>query len=251
MSGIFAIHHSFNIGNTSICLLNCHLAHGKSSTQRRFEEIKTIYGTCLDRARPKTIRDHDVKFLFGDLNFRIEMDDDLVCQLTKLKDFETLLSCDQLLAQSRYCTFLPRLKEAPVKFAPTYKFAKNSSVYEVAKRPPAWCDRILWGDKDPVACLLYNSVESLCCSDHKPVYGIYSVTVKETVEVRSVARAKREEEKAGVKCEEEKAVVREVAKNHYAGHNDMKEQEVKGNEEENRRGEVERVKELDLIMQYF
>eukprot|EP00826_Nyctotherus_ovalis_P034740 TRINITY_DN2917_c0_g10_i1.p1 TRINITY_DN2917_c0_g10~~TRINITY_DN2917_c0_g10_i1.p1 ORF type:complete len:245 (-),score=85.75 TRINITY_DN2917_c0_g10_i1:117-851(-) len=244
------MHHSFNIGNTSICLLNCHLAHGKSSTQKRFEEIKTIYSTHLDKAQSKVVRDHDVKILFGDLNFRIEMDDDLTCQLTKLKDFETLMSCDQLLAQSRYCSFLPRLKEAPIRFAPTYKFAKNTSAYEVTKRPPAWCDRILWGDKDPVTCLHYNSVDSLCCSDHKPVYGVYSVTVKETVEVRSVARAK-EEEKVGVRCEEEKTEVCEVAKSRCAGYKDMKERDVKENGEGNRKGEVERVKELEVIMQYF
>ena len=97
------------------------------------------------------------------------------------------------------------LKEAPIKFTPTYKHTKNTSSYEVTKKPPAWCDRILWGDKDSIICQEYSSVHSLSSSDHKPVYGIYSVTIQELLEVKSVSASKKEEEEvepvAEAKCE--------------------------------------------------
>jgi len=185
--------------------MNCHLTHGKTNKQRRFEEIKIIYNTYLNNSLPRTVQNHDVKFLFGDLNFRVEMEDEAVYQLVMLKNYKTLLNNDQLLTQSRYFSYLPRLREAPIKFIPTYKYAKNTSSYELTKKPPAWCDRILWGDKDPVICQEYNSVDSLSCSDHKPVYGIYSVTIQELVEVKSVSASKKEEEKVQpvveAKCE--------------------------------------------------
>ena len=84
-----------------------------------------------------------------------------------------------LLSKSHECKFLPPLNEAPIKFPPTYKFIKNTSTYDLEKRPPAWCDRILWGLKDPIKFLDYNSVEKICFSDHKPVYGIYSIDIME------------------------------------------------------------------------
>lgn len=164
--------------------MNCHLAHGQSNSQKRFGEIKTIYGTYTSEAKEKIVAEHDIKFLFGDLNFRVEMSKEHACLLARQEEYTEMLKYDQLLTQSSECSYLPQLSEAPIKFPPTYKFAKNTSYYDLDKRPPAWCDRILWSAKSPVQCTKYTSVDSICFSDHKPVYGTYLVGIKRTVEIR-------------------------------------------------------------------
>eukprot|EP00826_Nyctotherus_ovalis_P002912 TRINITY_DN10585_c0_g1_i9.p1 TRINITY_DN10585_c0_g1~~TRINITY_DN10585_c0_g1_i9.p1 ORF type:complete len:275 (-),score=50.61 TRINITY_DN10585_c0_g1_i9:170-994(-) len=164
--------------------MNCHLAHGQTSSQKRFNEIRTIYNTYISEAKERTAAEHDIKFFFGDLNFRIELSKEHTCLLARQEDFKEMLKYDQLLTQSSQCSFLPQLAEAPVKFPPTYKFAKNTSYYDLDKRPPAWCDRILWSAGSAVKCTRYTSVDSISFSDHKPVYGTYLVGIKRVVKIR-------------------------------------------------------------------
>ena len=173
---------SFNIGNTSICLMNCHLAHGKSSTDKRFEEIKTIHNSVLTEAKSEKIAsDHDIRFFFGDLNFRIDLDKEKVCNLIAKDDIKEALKYDQLLTKG-FMHELPLLNEHPIEFPPTYKFTKNTILYNMEKRAPAWCDRILWGTFDDVKCISYNYVPNIICTDHRPIYGIYSVNIKCNIE---------------------------------------------------------------------
>ena len=153
-----------------MCLMNCHLAHGKDSSQKRFGEIKTIFNTSVNEV--KTVKAHDIKFFFGDLNFRIDMTKESTCLFARQEEFGELLKHDQLLKQYPKQHDLPQLIEAPIKFPPTYKFAKKTSYYDLEKRPPAWCDRILWSHGSPVKCIKYTSVDVICFSDHKPVYGM-------------------------------------------------------------------------------
>lgn len=159
--------------------MNCHLSHGKSSAKKRFEEIKEIYGAVLSEGRhEKAVAENDVKFFFGDLNFRLDLDAEKSCSLAKEEKYIQMLSYDQLLGRSG-SSGLPLLNEGRIVFPPTYKFVKNTSVYALDKRPPAWCDRILWVATDIVQCIDYNYVESILCSDHKPIYGIYEVKAKQ------------------------------------------------------------------------
>lgn len=169
----------FNVGQTSICLMNCHLAHGKSNYKKRFEEIKTIYSSYLGEThQEKYVAAHDIKFMFGDLNFRINIGTPDCCFIARQRNFPELLKHDQLWSLYGQFNFLPQLEESPVSFAPTYKFVKNTCFYDLDKRPPAWCDRILWGTSSMIKCLGYTSVEQVCYSDHKPIYGVYTVNIK-------------------------------------------------------------------------
>ncbi|KAJ2626637.1 hypothetical protein IW137_005882, partial [Coemansia sp. RSA 1287] len=63
-------------------------------------------------------------------------------------------------------------EEGHIDFAPTYKYIVGTSEYD-ARRRPAWCDRVLWwtrpGCEDGVQSEAYESVDSVCTSDHKPV----------------------------------------------------------------------------------
>eukprot|EP00826_Nyctotherus_ovalis_P007438 TRINITY_DN11863_c0_g1_i5.p2 TRINITY_DN11863_c0_g1~~TRINITY_DN11863_c0_g1_i5.p2 ORF type:complete len:241 (+),score=71.56 TRINITY_DN11863_c0_g1_i5:2153-2875(+) len=157
--------------------MNCHLAHGKDNATRRFEEMKTFFATELEDASPIPVMSHDIKFMYGDLNFRIDLETATTCQLTRERNFGEMLSNDQLLNQSHQYN-LPILSEAPIAFPPTYKFIVKTSDYNLEKRPPAWCDRILWVSNDAVKFIAYDYVESLNCSDHKPIYGVYLVNVQ-------------------------------------------------------------------------
>jgi len=153
--------------------MNCHLSHGKDNVHKRFEELKLIFNRI--GKDDISIMGHDIKFLYGDLNFRIDLD--TTCQLIKDNKLDEMLINDQLLSQSHKYN-LPILNEAPILFPPTYKFIPKTSEYNLSKRPPAWCDRILWFNNDPVKFIAYDYIPSLCFSDHKPIYGIYLVTVQ-------------------------------------------------------------------------
>ncbi|CAM9504238.1 unnamed protein product [Laminaria digitata] len=75
-------------------------------------------------------------------------------------------------------------EEAPIHFAPTYKYQPGTQVYEERpekkRRAPAWCDRVLWRtrDEDHVASVLYSRAD-LVLSDHKPVCAELSVKIRQ------------------------------------------------------------------------
>ena len=76
--------------------------------------------------------------------------------------------------------FLNRFQEKKLNFMPTYKFIKKSHLNEYdEKRPPAWCDRILYEEKVPstINQLCYQDVD-INLSDHKPVLAVFEVKVK-------------------------------------------------------------------------
>ncbi|KAF9584123.1 hypothetical protein BGW38_007501 [Lunasporangiospora selenospora] len=58
--------------------------------------------------------------------------------------FRQLYSHDQLSAQRKTLNVFRGFHEAPLAFAPTYKFKKGTNQYDIGKRVPAWTDRVLW-----------------------------------------------------------------------------------------------------------
>ena len=131
-----------------------------------------------------TIFDHDFLFWMGDLNYRIEGANAEVRAKVQQGDFAALLEADQLRAQIRAGLAFEQFQEAPIRFAPTYKYDQQSTAYDTSSkaRVPAWCDRILWHAKDPesVAASSYGRHE-LLTSDHRPVSGVFHVKVKTVV----------------------------------------------------------------------
>jgi hypothetical protein len=70
--------------------------------------------------------------------------------------------------------------EAPIAFAPTYKYDRGSNGFDSSekRRIPAWCDRILFRSRgDRVHCEHYRRWEPNV-SDHRPVSGNFVVEVK-------------------------------------------------------------------------
>ncbi|KAI9242124.1 MAG: Endonuclease/exonuclease/phosphatase [Podila humilis] len=67
-----------------------------------------------------------------------------IVQTIQAGHFRKLYSHDQLSAQRKTMNVFRDFHEAPLAFAPTYKFKMGSNQYDYSKRVPAWTDRVLW-----------------------------------------------------------------------------------------------------------
>ena len=161
----------FNIEDSSVCIIACHLASGSSQNDLRKSQIQDIQADIFIKEKNDRklmqIFEHDYKFICGDLNFRIDLHGNIIRKLVIEGNYDELLKYDQL-SQAFSQGVLPGYKEALIRFPPTYKFDIGSDTYDSSKkqRAPAWCDRILCnGD---IEIEHYSSVD-IKHSDHRPV----------------------------------------------------------------------------------
>ncbi|KAF5974899.1 inositol polyphosphate 5-phosphatase [Fusarium coicis] len=187
----------FRVDDTSICLVNCHLAAGQSQANARHNDIAAILEANLfaverdSAARIDSfvgggdgslIMDHELCILNGDLNYRIDtMSRDTVVTAVKQNNLGKLLERDQLLvARRRNPAFkLRAFEEMPITFAPTYKYDVGTDNYDTSekRRSPAWCDRLLYRGRGRVEQFDYRRHE-VRVSDHRPVTGTFNLWVK-------------------------------------------------------------------------
>lgn len=187
----------FKIDDSSICLINCHLAAGQSQANQRHGDIAAILETPLfPTERDPGVRvdsyvgggdgsmivDHELCVLNGDLNYRIDtMSRDTVVTAVKQNNLAKLLDRDQLLvARRRNPAFrLRAFDEMPITFAPTYKYDVGTDNYDTSekRRSPAWCDRLLHKGRGRIQQLDYRRHE-VRVSDHRPVTGSFNLWVK-------------------------------------------------------------------------
>jgi hypothetical protein len=122
--------------------------------------------------------------LNGDLNYRLDHRRDALAAFIRAGDISSLLSHDQLLREMKFnrACRLRFFTEGPLTFAPTYKYDRNSDEYDTSekRRPPAWCDRILWRSRatSRVRQLHYRRYE-VNVSDHRPISAAFAVTIKQ------------------------------------------------------------------------
>ncbi|XP_031695751.1 inositol polyphosphate 5-phosphatase K-like isoform X2 [Anarrhichthys ocellatus] len=198
-----------------LCFLNCHLAAHMNYASERVDEFEYIMDAqTFDRQKAPRIIDHRLVFWFGDLNFRIE-DHGMHFVRSCISDqtYNLLWSKDQLTMMKKKERILQEFEEGPLDFPPTYKFDRNSDIYDSSgkKRKPAWTDRILWRlrhkapppdeqsentvdqearkvededeDEDEEYPLrirqdLYTSNMEYSVSDHKPVIGVFTLELR-------------------------------------------------------------------------
>ncbi|KAI8605559.1 Endonuclease/exonuclease/phosphatase [Dissophora ornata] len=192
----------FIIDDTSISFVNCHLAAGQSHTrQRNTDAANVLKKLChpnpaisSSTVHPEVFwfgdgtmaMDHEICFLSGDLNYRIDVKFSEAVSRVQAQDWAYLHQNDQLLLQKiKNPQFVLRaFNENELRFAPTYKYDPGTDTYDTSSkhRTPAWCDRILWRGRH-VRQLFYKRCECRV-SDHKPISGGFVVGVKKIDEAQ-------------------------------------------------------------------
>lgn len=135
--------------------MNCHLeAHvGRENSQKRFQQLNEIYHELFKQERGTIhqfydMKQHDVKVIFGDLNFRLNSDIDFpkCVDMIQNGDIKELIKRDDLYIYGGGDPLIRNFMEGALLFAPTYKYLCGTNVYD-KDRIPAWCDRVLWQAK--------------------------------------------------------------------------------------------------------
>ncbi|WCJ21821.1 Type I inositol polyphosphate 5-phosphatase 12 [Euphorbia peplus] len=208
-----------------MCFVNCHLAaHLEAVTRRNadFDHIfktmvfsrsstltaaagvstttQTLKGTNAVSANTEDIKPElsqaDMVVFLGDFNYRLfGISYDEARDFVSQRSFDWLREKDQLRAEMRAGKVFQGMREALIRFPPTYKFEKNQpglGGYDSGekKRIPAWCDRVIFRDSRvasvsecslecPVvsSVLQYEAVMDVTESDHKPVRCKFNVQV--------------------------------------------------------------------------
>ncbi|XP_071689543.1 type I inositol polyphosphate 5-phosphatase 13-like [Rutidosis leptorrhynchoides] len=199
-----------------MCFVNCHLAAHLEAVNRRNADFDHIYrnitfGRSINNAsagvsstaqmlRPATsvainpdegkpdLAEADLVIFCGDFNYRLfGITYDEARDFVSQRSFDWLREKDQLRAEMKAGKVFQGMREALIRFPPTYKFERGKpglGGYDSGekKRIPAWCDRILYRDNRSsptsecsLACpvvasiWLYEACMDVIESDHKPV----------------------------------------------------------------------------------
>lgn len=197
----------FFIDDSSLCFINCHLAAGQTQTVHRNNDAASIMesaplpkhrspGDCANHfvggGDGSMILDHEICILNGDLNYRIDtMPRNTVVAAVQQGNLTKLLERDQLLlSRKRNPGFRLRVfTEAPINFAPTYKYDVGTDTYDTSEkqRSPAWCDRLLYRGLGRIKQIEYRRHDGIKVSDHRPVSGRFRLRVKTIHEKRQEA----------------------------------------------------------------
>ncbi|ODO06654.1 hypothetical protein I350_04012 [Cryptococcus amylolentus CBS 6273] len=202
MGGIYgnkgAIVSRLVMDDTSICFINVHLAAGQSQKASRNADLA---GILEDKAIfPPTeelpfihggsgtgILDHEMVFLNGDLNYRIDQRRENVISSVHSNELAYLLEHDQLRKEMRtnHAFRLRSFEEPPINFKPTYKYNPGTHDYDTSekRRIPAWCDRILHNKSPRITAINYQRYEPVV-SDHRPVSAGFAIQLKMVDQLR-------------------------------------------------------------------
>ncbi|KAL4773422.1 Endonuclease/exonuclease/phosphatase [Aspergillus nidulans var. acristatus] len=187
----------FVLDDSSLCFVNCHLAAGQTQTTHRNNDIAAILETeslpvetsltsrldhFVSGGDGSMIMDHEICILNGDLNYRIDsVPRHVIIEDIRNNNLAKLLERDQLLASRRKNPGfrLRAFQEAPITFAPTYKYDVGTDEYDSSdkKRSPAWCDRVLYRGLGRIKQLEYRRHE-VRASDHRPVSATFKFRIK-------------------------------------------------------------------------
>lgn len=170
---------SFNYSKTEICLVSSHLAAGLHNTVERHQNYKTI-AQGIQFSKNRKIKNHDVVVWLGDFNYRIGLANEQVKPLIEKRQFSKLFEYDQLNIEMANGESFPFFDEMEIQFPPTYKFDNGTKTYDTSEkqRIPAWTDRILSLSQNKIIKqTVYDSVEDIIFSDHRPVYSNFEISV--------------------------------------------------------------------------
>ncbi|KAF2292030.1 hypothetical protein GH714_000246 [Hevea brasiliensis] len=212
--------------NRIICFINCHFAAHVEAVNRRNADFDHVYRT-MTFGRPSNLfnaaaagsssavqmlrttnvmganssegmpelSEADMVIFLGDFNYRLGgISYDEARDFISQRCFDWLRERDQLRAEMEDGNVFQGMREAVIRFPPTYKFDKHQpglAGYDSGekKRVPAWCDRILYRDSRSTqvseifakemtsSVFVYDACMDVTDSDHKPVRCIFSVDI--------------------------------------------------------------------------
>lgn len=183
-----------NLYGAAVCIVNSHLAAHDHMLDERINDYQRIKDSTKFSVKvSQSIYEHDYVFWFGDLNFRLYQENEEnftpeeIREMIKNDQLNELMKLDQLSTVMCEGRAFSELVERLPLFPPTFKFEQGTSKYDM-KRRPAWCDRILYKNKNKVLknCTLqleqisYKSHPSYKISDHKPVSSEFRIKVRTT-----------------------------------------------------------------------
>ncbi|XP_021189574.2 inositol polyphosphate 5-phosphatase E isoform X2 [Helicoverpa armigera] len=216
---------SFALFGSTFLFVTAHLTAHQEKVKERVSDIKRIIRSidlpknlpCRHKSKDVT-NNFDYVFWCGDLNFRLGEPRAAVLRWIEQTQFPLphhlphgLLHADQLTAVLEDGAAFRDFREAPITFPPTYKYDPGSQQFDTSskQRAPAYTDRILYKARSMtsnsssafsglrrisavpvtsgVKCLAYNSVQSVCTSDHKPVWGLFSTMLRPGTDVVPLA----------------------------------------------------------------
>ncbi|CAG5031570.1 unnamed protein product [Parnassius apollo] len=216
---------SFALFGSTFLFVTAHLTAHQEKVKERVSDIKRIIRSidlpknlpCRHRSKDVT-NNFDYVFWCGDLNFRLGEPRAAVLRWIEQTEFPLppylphgLLHADQLTAVLEDGAAFRDFKEAPITFPPTYKYDPGSQQFDTSskQRAPAYTDRILYKARSMTAssssafaglrrtsnepvnfgvkCLAYNSVQSVCTSDHKPVWALFSAALRPGTDIVPLA----------------------------------------------------------------
>ena len=173
-----AIFVGLRINFEKIGLINCHLQSGNSESG--FNERKQSFKILIDYLISK--KNINLKFVLGDLNFRnkssAENLNKLLIEYKSLKDLskkdkllEKIKKYDEFYKIKKNSLIIKDFLENEIDFLPSYKWIKNSNVYNYKEgtRIPSWTDRIIYKNdySTNFASILYQMDYKTSFSDHK------------------------------------------------------------------------------------
>lgn len=165
--------HSFKLFGRNFAFAGVHYACGVEKNAKRVGELRTTLDVAL--GKDELFRQSDVWFVCGDLNFRIELDKERCMDSINQRDANALREHDQCRNVMKRL-YNDEICEDVVRFMPTFKFVKGQNEYDLSKRVPSWCDRIVYKNTHLIKNVFYD-VAQIYLSDHIPVVGLYKVNV--------------------------------------------------------------------------
>ncbi|XP_058217182.1 type II inositol polyphosphate 5-phosphatase 15 [Rhododendron vialii] len=225
----------------TMCFVNCHFAAHLEAVKSRNADFDHVYRTMVF-SRPSNLlnaaavgvssavqmlrglnamdinsvegmpelSESDMVVFLGDFNYRLDdISYDEARDFISQRSFDWLRERDQLHAEMKAGNVFQGMREAIIRFPPTYKFERHQAGlagYDSGekKRIPAWCDRIIYRDSRsgsvsscsldcPVvsSVLQYEACMDVTDSDHKPVRCIFGLEIARVDE--SIRRQEFEE----------------------------------------------------------
>lgn len=203
-----------------MCFVNCHFAAHIEAVNRRNADFDHVYRSMVF-SRPSNVgissaaqilrgpngfgvrsevmpelSEADLVIFLGDFNYRLDgISYDEARDFISQRCFDWLRERDQLRGEMEAGRVFQGMREAIVRFPPTYKFERHQpglAGYDAGekKRIPAWCDRVLYRDSRPssesecsldcpVICSVseYDACMDVTDSDHKPVRCMLNIDI--------------------------------------------------------------------------